>query len=225
MRKFLLAAVCAFGAMSAAQNAYAIAGCDLQSCAVAINIDPGVTGQKCEGYNRFCKAGGAKGLDYCNWYLTTGSCRTGYILADYHIDGRLFCTESASCALPSPAAREEILQGTANGSDLAEVFNPNFVDTYGYFGYVNGVNRSGSLGRTTSAPARLDACLGNTNVDALGSGYSAWAACLGNSVGCDTSTKNDYCNATGINDGATTTAAVCKDRCDCVFGYGTCQNL
>lgn len=117
--------------------------------------------------------------------------------------------------------------------NLGKVFSPNFdnsgMRTDVYFGWKDDVIRSPNNGRAQSAAARLDACLFHTDVDAIDAAGGTMAdklnRCYGSTYGCGTTIKNEYCQATGTNDGVSgVTAAVCKDRCDCLYG-GTCAGI
>jgi hypothetical protein len=206
------------------------AGCELKGCASGVAADAGVTAQRC--YNpisQVCTAAEGVGLEYCaaSWYPSGSACPTNYYIYDYRItDNAKLCVRNWGCTLPI-IGDEAFAHATVVAADenLEKAFapkNPNMADEY--FGYVtvsaSTTNRTGNIGRTTSAKARLDVCLGNTDVDTAISNGVSW--CM--NTACGTS-YNEYCNATGTNDGASTSAAVCKDRCQCTLGSGTCDQL
>ncbi len=146
-------------------------------------------------------------------------------IADYGLttSGVHCCTqENIYCrgtdAEVAAVAKEQIVE--LKQDNLQSAFLNDRVETY--WGYIGTTARSPNAGRTNSAPARLDACLSHTEVDAFGSGSSDWMNCYSK---CDSST-NGYCNNTGMNNGSSVSNAACKDRCDCVItGFGTCENL
>ncbi len=216
MKNLVVAALLAAGFL-ATEQAQALR-CEFQNCGTTIAANSGVNAKQCSGTTDACSPSTTK-TDYCTgMYYTTYSCP---FTKPYHyatkMDGTWFCTESTSCQLPTPEDREQ-LRADAD-YQLDEAFGDR---TDYHYGYINGASRSPTNGRTVSAPARLDACLGNGEVDALGTGSSGWMNCYSK---CD-STANGYCNNSGLNNGSTVTNAPCKDRCDCVItGFGTCENI
>jgi hypothetical protein len=117
---------------------------------------------------------------------------------------------------------EDDTRMAAEDEQLRSTFEPGFVATY--WGYEDATNRSPNAGRANSIHARIDVCLGNTDVDtvtASGWTYSGESNC---ETYCGSGTYNEYCNANS--------AAVCKDRCACLYKYNnvnltslTCNNL
>lgn len=139
---------------------------------------------------------------------STNTCPLGSPRLGFYTNGKACCSyRSAESSAP------------VEQNNVAEAFDSNFAEAY--WGYVSTIARSPNNGRTQSAPARLDACIGYGEVDGLGTGSSGWMNCYSK---CDSS-SNGYCNNSGVNDGSTVSSAACKDRCDCVItGFGTCEN-
>lgn len=223
----------AFGLFMSLANQASAAPCNMEGCSVAIAADAGVTALKCLGLG---------GIDGCSCTAASTGCTsvqikaagstcTGNVVFEGNlVDGRLCCGYGATCVkkVELEAIQEEIR--AINEAGLDEVFgnsmDENRADTY--YGYVDGSNRSPTNGRGNSASAKLDACLFHTDVDAItaagGTMADKLARCYGSTYGCGTTLKNEHCNATGTNDTVSVSAAVCKDRCDCLYA-GNCEGL
>jgi hypothetical protein len=218
MKSLLIA--CAL--MLAGTNAFAWA-CNLQSCSATINGDTGHTSKKCTASSAACNCVTAVPSN-CDGTIAT-TCPAGWTNFGNVMNGQKCCY--GNCVKgnePAPVA-EEIQSNDSNQFD--KVFDADMENrTTTYFGYVDGVSRSPNAGRANSIQARLDACLHYVDVDAITGADNSekWTNCYG-SQGCGTTLKNEYCNATGTNNGTSMAAAVCKDRCDCLFGFGTCESL
>jgi hypothetical protein len=121
------------------------------------------------------------------------------------------------------AAREEevkVKQAQLASGSLDGVFKPELTDVF--WGYNGATVRSPNNGRATSAHARLDACLNYTDVDTITASGWNLAGEQGCETNCGNGNVNEYCNQN--------TAAVCKDRCACLYQYNgvgslTCNNL
>jgi hypothetical protein len=205
---------------------YAQAACTLEACATTLGGDAGHTAKKCTlpGMNvRHCICTTAAFLT-CSAVSVVAkgaACPGGMYLFSSYINGVSDCCVDNACALNDEApAREEITSDTTN---LNKVFDADMDQnrTNNYYGYVDGTLRSPSGGRTSDPMAKLDACLFHTDVTAIddyvGTADDKHHQCVGASIGCGTTLKNEYCQASGTNDGATVAAAVCKDRCDCIY--------
>jgi hypothetical protein len=211
------------------------APCNLQRCKSTITGDSGHTSKTCDAPG---------GVDGCACTTASTGCTNvviGTIPGGYHLLGYLDGTSGicagngAGCILKdnkliNPESGEVVEESADQQlvyNELSRTFEPAMgerADTY--FGYVDGSIRSPNNGRVTSAHARLDACLHYVDVDAITGADNSekWTNCYG-SQGCGTTIKNEYCNATTTNNGTSMAAGVCKDRCDCVFGFGTCESL
>lgn len=186
--------------------------CDLEFCATYQNVDSGANSYTCLGDQYDCTCfQSARIQGYCSARVQVSSPGSGWILNDQAVNGKYCWVKNPSCP---PNLSKEIIDGKE--LSLAEVF-ANRESRNVHYGFINEVSRSPNNGRSTSAPARLDACVGYAAVD----GFSNGTACR---TGCETST-NGYCRAYNYNDGQYVQYAVCKDRCDCVFGDATCNNL
>ncbi len=118
--------------------------------------------------------------------------------------------------------QQERIETQARASGVEQAFDPN--QTITYWGYYASTNRSPGVGRTVAVYAKLDVCLGEADVTAALATNNA-TTCSNQYCG---TAANEYCNATGNNGGTTTTAAVCKDRCECAINgvtHSTCNNL
>jgi hypothetical protein len=122
---------------------------------------------------------------------------------------------------------EELLERLdSNREDaLKTVFAPQSPETVdAYWGYYSANPRSPNAGRTTSIKARLDICIGETDVDTAVANGVSWCQ----NTGCGAA-ANEYCEAYGTNNGQTNVfAAVCKDRCECMINgttSSTCDQL
>jgi hypothetical protein len=228
MKKLLLF-LCCSGTMLMTSPSHAAFLCNLSGCSTTLNGDAGHTQKKCTA------VGGLDGCaclkartGYCANYTTSGSCVSPYTQYDTTLAGQKCCVsnnpgECAPTPIDEPTPSDEVTTATTD-EGLADIFDSQ--RTTEYYGYVDGVVRSPNNGRTTSAMARLDACLHYVDVDAITGADNSekWTNCYG-SQGCGTTIKNEYCRATGTNNGTSMADAVCKDRCDCVFGFGTCESL
>lgn len=209
MKFLLVALLCTIGFNSQAQ-----AACNLASCASGITVDSGASGKNCD-YSKSnfteCVAGQRQGIDYCYWTTSTGNCPSGYTYVDDHLNGSKYCLKFDGCVLPSP--NSPII--AEKEAQLSEVFEQRSGD---FHGWVNGILRSPSSGRGNSAHAKLDACLGYADVDA----DTGLSSCR---TACDADLKNEYCQSSGYNNSVYTTAAVCKDRCECRWSSSSCEGL
>lgn len=140
--------------------------------------------------------------------IVTGSCPTGAVRMGYNPNEYSCCSYRAMTA-------EEVVALNTESFAVAFTLDP---QTEAYWGYNGASNRSPNGGRTTSYVAKLDVCLGDTIV----SGLSGHTACHN---ACDDSTKNIHCQANWSNNGSTQAAGVCHDRCECIYGDNTCNNL
>lgn len=212
--KALFLAICAFGAISFSQNAQAALGAD--------NYGSKGTCDSCTGNCHNCPVFNQN--NYCETgvggtWVSIGNCTGGGGV--YAIKyGRNTSNTQMCCDWVEAFGRseEEVLaEITQKTERLEEVFSA--FQSPVYWGYYNATSRSPNNGRTTSAAARLDVCLDYSDVDALGTGYTAWDTCkTSTTAGCLAGSKNEYCQANSN--------AVCLDRCDCMFpGFDTCSNL
>jgi hypothetical protein len=217
-----VAAVCLLGSL----NAQALP-CQFSSCASTVTADSGVTAKRCyDNSSTICSdVDGQMQGAYCNyqWVFSTMGCpSTGnwWVYAN-HVDGKKLCVSNYMCSL-SPQATEESIYSSDTDSGLDKTFAPqapNLGDVY--YGYVtvssSTTNRSPSNGRTTSIKARLDVCIGATDVDSAVANGLTWCQ----QTGCGAA-ANEYCEAYGTNNGQTNVfAAVCKDRCECMINGTT----
>jgi hypothetical protein len=228
MKNILMAACCTV-IMFAANNAKAF--CENQACAASISGDSGTTLKNCTdtqtaGNNCECTEAstGAPSVK-----ITTGICGQCWALESYMMDGKKCCgwigsRDSKICNLPEAANDPDVIATKARAETrVNEIYESNFDGsrTNEYFGYAGSVLRSPSNGRAGAPMAKLDACLDHPDVTAIdnyvGTADDKHHQCVGASMGCGTTLKNEYCQASGTNDGATVSAAVCKDRCDCVY--------
>jgi hypothetical protein len=121
-----------------------------------------------------------------------------------------------------PQEEIEAIHSANERADFESVFSPDTVESY--WGYYSTSNRSPNAGRATSIAARLDVCIGSTDVDTAVANGVSWCQ----NTGCGAA-ANEYCEATGTNNGQTGVfAAVCKDRCECMINgttHSTCDQL
>jgi hypothetical protein len=229
MKKILI--MTAFALCLIALNNIANAStCNLQRCVSSVAGDAGHSSTKCVSPG---------GVDGCTCTTAATGCSNvviGTIPGGYHLLGYLGVGGTGICAgtgggcilkdnkLINPETQEVIeTSAAAEAAGLSQAFVPNMDNSRAntYYGVVDNVNRSPSNGRTSDPMAKLDACLFHTDVTAIdatvGTADDKHHACVGASIGCGTTLKNEYCQASGTNDGATVSAAVCKDRCDCIY--------
>ncbi len=110
------------------------------------------------------------------------------------------------------AVANEHIKSSGNGS-IEELFAP--AQATAYYGYVSTTNRSPNAGRTQSAEARLDVCMGSNDTNAAIATNNATTC--GNQY-CGSGPVNEYCNANN--------QAVCRDRCECAIPpYTGCDYL
>jgi hypothetical protein len=236
--KGMLTLACCAVMWMAADVASAV-NCTLSSCTTNVTVDSGNAGKRCTvvnpGPGSACDCTTTQlGCSQTKYVTNTGlgACG-GWLNFGTDVSGTkrccgLYCARTPEQVAEQQAAELELVSQNVEG--LEDVFGADIDGTRAteHYGYVNGANRSPNNGRSVSAAARLDACLFYTDVDAIYAYASneRLARCKGTIGGsfCADTNKNEYCNATGMNDGASTPAAVCKDRCDCVFG-GNCENL
>lgn len=223
--------------------------CNMNSCASTITLDSG-TGKNCTRTSDSCQCAKlstecytAQRMSTCSgswgWSINNGTMigtTGGTICCGYKKQpGTSICPPLAETGVTEEQF-ENIVNAEVTGGDvsagLGDVFDYNMGDrATEYYGWKDTEIRSPNFGRTTSVKARLDACLYFSDVDWIetngGSNQSEkHATCVGASYGCGASTKNDYCTNTGYNDGVPSVyAAVCKDRCDCLYNQGTCESL
>jgi hypothetical protein len=81
---------------------------------------------------------------------------------------------------------------------------------------------------TAKARKKLEACVGGFNLSESEREYAdskqAWRACVNGPWGCDDVAKEGLCRTEGEYGGLKhVSASVCKDRCNCYFGYGDCN--
>jgi hypothetical protein len=201
-------------AILATSNANAL-NCQLDHCGTSIAGDSGHPQKKCYTTGSGCNCTAGSLAAQIAWVENINTaCPNGYEDEDL-IGGTQHCCWTYSKA---PQAQPE----SVPAEDLNTVFADNMGSrTNYYYGYVDSTNRSPSNGRTSDPMAKLDACLFHTDVTAIdntvGTADDKHHACVGASIGCGTTLKNEYCQASGTNDGATVSAAVCKDRCDCIY--------
>jgi hypothetical protein len=196
------------------------------------NTDKSVTGDSGLHLRTFKAVDTCSGVDFSwGWSLTSG-CDDGDVCTENHTVGinpayndmccrnrNIFCDAKGN--LKSAAEIEAIkAQVAAEDEQVANVFTPGTVDTY--WGYASGTVRSPNNGRAVSAHARLDACLHYIDVDTITASGWNLAGEQGCETNCGNGNVNEYCNQNS--------AAVCKDRCACLYqvnGVGslTCNNL
>jgi hypothetical protein len=245
MKSLLMAALLAVGMFTANESQALVAGtfrCNMSACSSTITLDSGV-GKKCTRTSDSCQC--SKYVSDCcpaQVASTCGSLGSGWSSVGAAVGGG-FCCKYTLSGGSCPQCRNQPDQNdseetsvkeanTDNDQNLDEVFETGMDDsrlyTNTYYGFKDDIPRSPPLGRTTAPVASLDACLDHPDVDTIdatpGTSADKWAACVGSSIGCGATVKNEYCRATGLNDGVSVSAAVCKDRCDCIYGIGTCGN-
>jgi hypothetical protein len=227
MKNFVLAAVAAvsvllFSSGAKAQSFGAVL--DVTGCRWTTTSDVGTSkyGYHTEG----CRCRDTT----CYPVIVSSSCTGSYnTQTGTTISGGKCCANFNSqpnCLMNDVASNEEMESvQTANSGDLSDVYGPvapKLVDAY--YGYVSTTNRSPSTGRATSIKARLDICIGSTDVDTAVANGVSWCQ----NTGCGAA-ANEYCEATGTNNGQSGVfAAVCKDRCECMINgvaHSTCDQL
>lgn len=211
MKKLLLSlAVLFFGAFQA--HALTADTCmDMPSCTVGISADTGNTAKQCAGItDSTCScAGQSASPGSCGYYIGTSCNSWKWMDMGPVATGQRCCMWYECARRNTPEVSEEIQQALKAGANLHEVFEPELASDY--FGVVNLVNRSPNAGRSNALNARLDACLGYSNVDA----FTDYRSC---ETACGDGSKNGYCQ--------NSSNAVCIDRCQCKYpGNGTCDGL
>jgi hypothetical protein len=217
-----LLVVLAFGVLSFAQNASAIVTCELMACTSAVSIDSGHSALQCldDGSVSCTKASLCSGCA-CTVISSGSFCTQPWNQIGQYIDGRRICSKTCPQPQDQPIVDETVVQATGDSTEVADVFQPEFTNVY--YGYVDTNNRSPNAGRANSIHARLDVCMGGTDVDSITA--SGWNAPGEQSCEADcggSGSLNDYCNQN--------TGTVCKDRCACLYQYNgvgglTCNNL
>jgi hypothetical protein len=222
LKKFLFIPLMFAGVLAFTQNAHA--QCDRLSCATSITVDSGNTAYTCNNTGWSCSCAGIAfhqgrfhtgGCDDLEQVSNPGSGWSGYGGLTDGTNCWVQCYDPPGQVTP-PRESEP-----SNDENLSEAFTP---FTGNYFGWADTVMRSPNDGRANSIHARLDACLNYTDVDTITA--SGWT--LSGEQGCESNcglgNVNEYCNAN--------TAAVCKDRCACLYKYNnagltslTCNNL
>lgn len=247
MKKILILSALCIGLLSGFE-AKASYPCDMAGCTVDINGDTGDKLKQCVG------AGGidgcscttaATGCTSVSIIMGGSNCTGSYTeigRLSYGINGgKKCCGSGMGCIKRSPEELEadtqanlftESISDVSSLIDLSDVFESEMDERRAdaYFGWADSNIRSPTAGRTVAAKAKLDACLFHTDTDWIetngGSSQSEkHATCVGTDYGCGNTGKNEHCNATGLNDGVSVSAYVCKDRCDCVYAQGTCAGL
>jgi hypothetical protein len=229
MKKILLMSAFTLCLGMLSNNAHATLRCELSGCATTVSGDAGHTSKKCTSTSTSDMCACSRVSQGCDvGIVSAGStCGTGSLI-DTLIDGRKCCNYGNCVKNLEELQAEETVQAANESNGVDEVFEAKMEQNRDveYFGYIDGVNRSPTNGRTTAPVAKLDACLSHADVDTIdatpGTASDKWVACVGSTLGCGTTLKNEYCRATGLNDGVSVSAAVCKDRCDCIYGIGTC---
>jgi hypothetical protein len=225
MKKILLmsALTLCLSALTGIANA---ATCEMDSCATTIAGDSGHTSKKCNVAIGSCACTLAS--MNCPAYKAAASfdcADNGWDYGGLLIGGSQICcldTSSPQCHIKKNLNPAVTVEASTGSESLSEAFDTNMDGrTNIYYGYVDTTLRSPSGGRTSDPMAKLDACLFHTDVTAIdnyvGNSDDKHHQCVGASMGCGTTLKNEYCQASGTNDGATVSAAVCKDRCDCIY--------
>jgi hypothetical protein len=219
MKKILLMSAFALCLSALPNTASAALTCELNNCGTNIAGDSGHVQKKCytTGFGCACTTA-ATGCAAVTKRLITAPCPSGYVDYDDVIGDVQKCCVINTCK--KEAQSEESI--SSDSKNLGDAFETNMDGrTNTYYGYVDATNRSPTNGRTSDPMAKLDACLFHTDVtaidDTVGTADDKHHACVGASIGCGTTLKNEYCQASGTNDGATVSAAVCKDRCDCIY--------
>jgi hypothetical protein len=224
MKKILLMTAFALCLSGLTNTASAALTCELNNCGTSIAGDSGTTQKKCytTGFGCACTLA-ATGCSAVAKRAITSPCPGGYIEYDTIIGDVSKCCVINTC---KKVAQSEVTQSeesiSSDSKNLGDAFEANMDGrTNTYYGYVDATNRSPTNGRTSDPMAKLDACLFHTDVTAIdnyvGNSDDKHHQCVGASMGCGTTLKNEYCQASGTNDGATVSAAVCKDRCDCIY--------
>jgi hypothetical protein len=200
--------------------------CTMTTCGWSINGDAGHTSTKCiatGGVDGCVCTAVSRNCTVVSTVAAGAPCPGGLFYLDDYLDGRKCCGKGATCMKKSdfPSINNEEITTTSEAG-INEAFETNMDGrTNTYYGYVDGISRSPTNGRTSDPVAKLDACLHHPDVDAIdayvGTADDKHHQCVGASIGCGTTLKNEYCQASGTNDGATVAAAVCKDRCDCIY--------
>jgi hypothetical protein len=227
MRKLFFAAIITAATVAAifGTSEASAAYCDMTACSTSTTSDTG-TAKTCQntGPSTCICSVKAFSLGYCGSTITAsnpGSCYTNIGSAIGPSGSICYGRKQSCCAAAEVQQFEESVKSTNKQDDLESAFVPRVNE---YFGYVGGTLRSPNTGRTQSINARLDICLGSTDVDSAVSNGLSW--CM--NTACASGSYNEYCQATGINDGVSTAAAVCKDRCQCMIngvGDSSCNQL
>jgi hypothetical protein len=214
MKSFFLMAAFAASVSIYSAKAFASASC-MNSCAVSVASDVG-TSKRCGGtIGSGCDC--SEYADCYSWYLNSTWCASGDTLIGTTITNKKCCIRtSQNCPfkpIDETEAQQEV-RSSANANQFNSIFTvePEMVEVH--WGYVSTSNRSPSVGRATSIKARLDICLGSSDVDAAIATMNA-NTCK-NSY-CDVTNVNEYCNQYGYNGGNYEQAAVCHDRCECAI--------
>lgn len=215
MRKLILVvALCSFGFLG---QTYAWGDADecITSCATSINADSGNSAETCGGYMSSCHCS-TIASNYGGCWRPHGvfsSCPSGWSAIAQTVTNKYCCSDlTQPCWLQregSEAANTETIESTEQ-ADLKRILDSETISS-AFYGVVNLVNRSPNAGRANALNARLDACLGYSNVDA----FTDYRSC---ETACGDGSKNGYCqNSSG---------AVCIDRCQCKYpGNGDCDGL
>jgi hypothetical protein len=222
MKKFFVLA--AFSALVGAPKAYALDVTSCMSvCSATVTVDSGHGAAYCDGTSVNC---GCAHAGPCGggmpWAIRTPAqgCQAGYAYQGSTVLGNWCCIKTGTCPPQDAVADEEAIASTDSLDDIASAFQPDIAAAF--WGEVDGVNRSPTSGRANSIHTRVDICMGATDIDSVTA--SGWN--LAGEGSCETycglTSKNEYCNANG--------AAVCKDRCACLYQYNgvgslTCNNL
>ncbi len=184
---------------------------DSGTCVTLVTVDSG-TAKTCNGgIGSGCSCQEVYGTqEGCTTRLGGSSCMPGYNMVGYTVTGAWCCQK---CVIQPPELNERVEPSDAS-SGVETAFTPR---TNTFFGYFGTTNRSGTVGRATSINARLDVCMGNLDTDSAIATNNA-TTCYNQYCG---TSKNEYCNASGVDGNWSGTAAVCHDRCECAINTVT----
>jgi hypothetical protein len=219
-----LALISVLGFGSSARAAVVADECmNKTTCTTAVTVDSGSAKTCKQGTSLLCACETARcggGLPY--YLSTTGSCNANYMVVGLTITGRTCCMSDLPCPPPPQASASEQIVESTSSQLVSDAFAPHHAESF--WGVYGTTNRSPNTGRATSIAARLDICIGSTDVDTAVANGVSWCQ----NTGCGAA-ANEYCEAYGTNNGQTNVfAAVCKDRCECMINgttHSTCDQL
>lgn len=222
MNKLMIAIVLVCGISTAEAYSGSNAVMNTAGCAsnAATSSGSGKLGTDGSTSNCTClKAAVAAGYSGCP-VEAKNNCGSAETYLGTTLESKQCCVINWMCFTDSAEVQEEVI--SLNSSGLEDVYETQAERTSNYVGYLNSILRSPTTGRSQDSAAKLDICMGSANVDAASSVTSCYTAC-------EDSSKNGYCTNYNYNTDYTGNtsnqlAGVCKDRCDCKFGY-SCQAL